>query len=182
VPEFCTVEGCGQPHASKGYCHKHYDKLYYLQHRDEIKAQQRDYRTRPTRKPCIVEGCDKLWSTRGLCRAHYNRWYRHGDVNYERAKPKPYISVHGYRIIWREDLKGNRKSAYIPEHRAVMADLLGRDLLPEETVHHVNGIKTDNRPENLVLWLFNAHPAGQPLTDLIPYWREMLARYEHLAI
>jgi predicted nucleic acid-binding Zn ribbon protein len=50
------------------------------------------------------------------------------------------------------------------EHRIVMEQKLGRPLGRQEKVHHINGIRSDNRPENLEVWE-NAHPPGTRKLD-----------------
>lgn len=50
------------------------------------------------------------------------------------------------------------KNHYVLEHIVVMERVLGRYLLPNERVHHRNGRRDDNRPENLELWKMKDPP------------------------
>jgi len=61
-----------------------------------------------------------------------------------------------------------------------MSEMIGRPLFKGETVHHRNGIKTDNRPENLELWV-SKHPPGQRVEDLVRHAMQVLAQYPEMA-
>jgi DNA-binding CsgD family transcriptional regulator len=67
-------------------------------------------------------------------------------------------------------------SGYILEHRLVMARILGRPLLPDETPHHKNLIRSDNTPGNLELWV-TSQPSGARVADLLEWSLGLLERY-----
>lgn len=104
-------------------------------------------------KKCCIENCDNdAKGGRGMCRAHYMRWWRNGDPNvfygrgYNSGRPRSgSMDKQGY---WRITLDDGRR---VLEHVYLAEKALGRPLPKGVEVHHVNGIKCDNTPSNLVI-------------------------------
>lgn len=124
---------------------------------------------------CSFDGCAKAVVAKRLCTGHYWQQSKGKALTPLRAhvremgKPGT-ITPQGYR---RMSVKG--RSIY--QHRLVMQEMLGRPLRDDENVHHINGVRDDNRPENLELWV-RRQPTGQRVEDLVAWAREIIERYD----
>lgn len=145
----CSFHECSRDASIRRYCPKHYNML----RRTGVLLMR-------TGKTCSI--CGEAYYAKGLCYTHYKR---------QKHPPRKRGSVnsHGYKCF-----RVNGKTSL--EHRMVMEAILGRELLPGETVHHINGVRHDNRPENLELWVRSQCP-GQRVEDKLRWAHEILDRY-----
>jgi hypothetical protein len=153
----CLHGGCVKGGTNRGYCHSHW------------RTRQRSGEIETLRR-CDFSGCGKPHYAHGYCSGHATQLRKGEELRVIREKFQWYVTPAGY--VRRSKPGGG--SEY--QHRVVMEESLGRELFPDENIHHKNGNRSDNRIENLELWP-TKQPAGQRVEDKLEWADEMIARY-----
>jgi hypothetical protein len=160
----CAKSNCQSKVFASGLCRTHH--RHWKSGKFEYDPQRPFYP-----KKCVL--CDNdAWVVKGLCQKHYTRLYRHGTTE---DRPLQAIYDDGY-VTLLSTHPDNPYNRSVKQHRIVMEKMLGRPLVKGESVHHKNGDRLDNRPENLELWS-TSQPYGQRVEDKVQWAKEIISLY-----
>lgn len=146
--KICQFPNCNRKHDSKGYCIVHYHQLIYTGEVKSIRPRFGYKQSEATKEKMSRKrmGIKLSLKTRK-------------KMSISRSKGGLYFNAQGYLMIVprrkvsnkrvREDEKYRKP---VPFHRVVMENYLGRELKPEEVVHHIDEDKSNNDISNLKLF------------------------------
>jgi hypothetical protein len=175
----CRIEGCSDHAHGHGLCDFHCTR--FRKHGDPLGGGPKRILDGASSGACAVDGCSNEAMARHLCAKHYSSLRKFGDPL--GAKPQDgrskvwHIRKGGYVVKFdRSNPYTHPISGIVFQHRQVMGEMIGRPLRENESVHHKNGDRSDNRRSNLELWS-RGQPAGQRVEDQVKWAREILKEY-----
>lgn len=173
----CRIDGCANNANTLGLCRSHYCR--HKKYGDPIGTPEP--KVKKTGNPCTTRDCFGLSVALGMCRNCYQHFKRYGDAKKRSAwfnkRNEKIFDSKGYVLVYVAGHKNATRSGRVQEHRYVMSQFLGRPIRKNENIHHKNGNRSDNRLENLELWV-TSQPSGQRPLDLIKWARSILETYE----
>jgi len=142
----CSVQECQRKVVARGLCDPHYRRARKA---GEPMPPIKDRKS----TVCSVDECQQRAHSQGLCGTHARRLRLYGDPM---VTTRPYVKgggrrflASGYVAVWRPSHPLAGKTGYVLEHRMVAWDA-GILTDAKDHVHHIDGDKTNNVPENLV--------------------------------
>lgn len=97
---------------------------------------------------CIIKGCNKPFKARGLCGSHYKLWRLNGSPWSRKRAPNGSGCLEPSGYIQFRGMNGGKG---MRGHIVAAERALGKKLPFGCRVHHVNEVRSDNSPENLVI-------------------------------
>jgi len=153
------------------------EEMEYIRHLyfDEYKGMQAIQKLTHRSARVICKCVSQLGKPRGL----YERWKGEYNPNWKGGRRRNnfgYIDVYLPEDSPYSSMRRKGQKCYVVEHRLIMAMHLSRCLTKDEIVHHLNGIKDDNRISNLALVSRSNHPTKSFMKLLQKHVRELEAK------
>lgn len=177
-PVPCRFDGCERDARGLGLCSAHHQQHAAGKPLKPLRV------TVGPGAVCGFKGCGGTARASGYCTPHQRQIRERGyatEIRSIRPRGSGWVSGEGYRYLKRPDHPNAMTNGYVAEHTLVVSERLGRGLVENENVHHINGVRDDNRPENLEIWS-SSQPSGQRIEDKVSWAKELLALYEPEAL